>query len=216
MTKNNHKKIDETTELLLRYCEQREYPAKGIIIKEGDPSLDLFYIISGSVTVIAENKNAKEIVLAYLNAGDYFGEIGLFSLPHTHSALVRAKTKCKIAKISYERLQSLHNILPKLLFDIASQLAFRLRRTSRKVIDLAFTDAQGRIARALLDLCKEPDAEIHEDGMQIRVTRKELGRIVGCSREIVGRVLKNLEENNLILTSGKSIVIFDVENDNKN
>lgn len=207
--------MDEATKLLLEHCEQKEYPAKKLIIKEGTPSLDLFYIISGSVTVIAEDKNAKEIVLAYLNDGDYFGEIGLFSYPHTHSALVRAKTNCKIAKISYEHLQSLHNILPKLLFNIASQLAFRLRRTSRKVIDLAFTDAQGRVARALLELCKEPDAKICENGTQIRITRKELGRIVGCSREIVGRVLKNLEENNLILTSGKSIVVFDMANDNK-
>ena len=62
----------------------------------------------------------------------------------------------------------------------------------------------------LLDLCKEPDAMTHPDGMQIRITRQELGRIVGCSREMVGRVLKTLEEQHLISVSGKTIVVFGV------
>ena len=53
-------------------------------------------------------------------------------------------------------------------------------------------DVSGHVARALLDLCKESDAMIHPSGMQIRVTHQELGRIVGYSREMVGRVLKNL------------------------
>ena len=83
-----------------------------------------------------------------------------------------------------------------------------LRRTSRKVGHLAFMDVTGRIARTLLDLTNEPDAMTHPEGMQIRITRQELGRIVGCSREMVGRVLKTLEEQNLITASGKTIVVF--------
>ena len=69
-------------------------------------------------------------------------------------------------------------------------------------------DVTGRVARALLDLSKEPDAMTHPDGMQIRITRQELGRIVGCSREMVGRVLKNMEEQGLIDVAGKTIVVF--------
>jgi CRP/FNR family cyclic AMP-dependent transcriptional regulator len=69
-------------------------------------------------------------------------------------------------------------------------------------------DVTGRVARTLIDLCKEPDAMTHPDGMQIRITRQELGRIVGCSREMVGRVLKSLEEQDLISASGKTIVVF--------
>ncbi len=81
---------------------------------------------------------------------------------------------------------------------------------NRKIGDLAFMDVSGRVARSLLDLCKEPDAMTHPDGMQIRITRQELGRIVGCSREMVGRVLKTLEEQHLISVSGKTIVVFGV------
>ena len=86
-------------------------------------------------------------------------------------------------------------------------MALRLRRTSGMVGRLAFMDVAGRVARTLLDLCKEPDAMTHPDGMQIRITRQELGRIVGCSREMVGRVLKSLEDQNLITATGKTIVV---------
>ena len=192
----------------LEHCHMKTYPAKSIIIKEGETSSELFFIISGSVTVMVEDQNGREIVLAYLNPGDFFGEIGMFDEEHIRSAIVRAKTKCEIAKISYERLKTLQTLYPDLLFLIASQMALRLRKTSGKVRDLAFTDVQGRVARTLLDLCKEPDAMTHPDGMQIRITRQELGKIVGCSREMVGRVLKSLEEEHLISVSGKTIVVF--------
>ena len=202
--------IDQKTLIsrFLEHCHQKQYPAKSVIIKEGDPSYELYYIISGSVTVQVEDLKGREIVLAYLNPGDFFGEIGLFDDAHKRTAYVRAKTKCEIAKISYERLKSLQPLFPDLLFSIASQLAIRLRKTSSKVRDLAFTDVQGRVARTLLDLCKEPDAMTHPDGMQIKITRQELGRIVGCSREMVGRVLKSLEEDHLISVAGKTIVVF--------
>lgn len=200
---------DSITSRFLEHCHHKTYTPKQLIIKEGDPSYDLFYIISGSVTVMIEDVKGNEIVLAYLNAGEFFGEIGLFEEGHDRTAFVRAKSKSDIAKISYEKLQNLHSIFPNLLFSIASQMAIRLRRTSRKVSDLAFTDVKGRVARTLLDLCKEPDAMTHPDGMQIRITRQELGRIVGCSREMVGRVLKSLEEDDhLISVSGKTMVIF--------
>jgi CRP/FNR family cyclic AMP-dependent transcriptional regulator len=192
----------------LDHCHRRQYPSKSTIIRQGDPSKDLYYIIEGSVTVLLEDKRGHEIVLAYLNPGDFFGEIGLFNENLSRSALVRARTHCEIASISYDRLKNMSSIFPDLLFAIASQLAMRLRRTNRKVGDLAFMDVSGRVARALLDLCKEPDAMTHPDGMQIRITRQELGRIVGCSREMVGRVLKILEEQHLITARGKTIVVF--------
>jgi len=199
---------DNVTERFLEHCHRKSYPSKQLIIREGDPSTDLYYIISGSVSVQVEDKKGREIVLAYLNPGDFFGELGLFDETHKRSAFVRAKEKCDIAQISYERMKGLSEIFPDLLFAIASQLAIRLRKTSRKVSDLALTDVKGRVARALLELCKEPAAMTHPDGMLVRITRQELGRIVGCSREMVGRVLKDLEDEHLITVSGKSIVVF--------
>ncbi|WP_191902190.1 helix-turn-helix domain-containing protein, partial [Pseudomonas viridiflava] len=97
---------------------------------------------------------------------------------------------------------------PDILYALGGQMADRLRNTTRKVGDLAFLDVTGRVARTLLDLCKQPDAMTHPDGMQIKITRQEIGRIVGCSREMVGRVLKALEEQSLIDVKGKTMVVY--------
>jgi CRP/FNR family cyclic AMP-dependent transcriptional regulator len=187
---------------------RRTFPAKTVIINAGDYSDELYYLVKGSVSVLIEDDDGHEIVLAYLNEGDFFGEIGMFDEKRERSAWVRARTQCEVAQISYDRLRSLSAELPEVLYAMLAQLALRLRNTSRKVGDLAFMDVSGRVARALLDLCKQPDALTHPDGMQIRITRQELGRIAGCSREMVGRVLKNLEEETLISVSGKTIVVF--------
>ncbi len=198
----------EPIQKFLEHCHRKQYPAKSTIIRQGDPSHELYYVVKGSVTVLLEDEEGRELVLAYLNPGDFFGEIGLFNEHVNRTALVRAKSVCDIAQISYDKIKSIPTVFPDLVFAIASQLATRLRRMNRKVGDLAFMDVSGRVARALLELCKEPDAMTHPDGMQIRVTRQELGRIVGCSREMVGRVLKTLEEQHLLSVSGKTIVVF--------
>jgi len=197
-----------TIERFLEHCHRRQYPSKSLVIYAGDKPDVLYYIVEGSVSVLIEDENGREIVLAYLNAGDFFGEMGLFGEESNRSAFVRAKTKCELAEISYARFRQLSEKDPSILFELASQMALRLRRTSQKVGNLAFMDVTGRIARTLMDLSKEPDAMTHPEGMQIRITRQELGRIVGCSREMVGRVLKNLEEQGLITASGKTIVVF--------
>lgn len=191
----------------LEHCHRRRYPAKSVIIYAGDPPDVLYYIVQGSVTVVIEDDDGREMVLAYLNRGDFFGEMGLFDAEKHRSAWIRARTQCEVAEISYTRFRQLAKEDPDILFALASQMAFRLRRTSNMVSRLAFMDVTGRVARTLLDLSKEPDAMTHPDGMQIRITRQELGRICGCSREMVGRVLKSLEQQNMISAKGKTIVV---------
>ncbi len=202
-----------TMERFLEHCHRRRYPAKSLIIYAGDIPDVLYYIVAGSVTVLIEDDEGREIVLAYLNAGDFFGEMGLFGHESNRSAYVRARTQCELAEISYSKFRQIANEQSDILFELASQMALRLRRTSRKVGHLAFMDVTGRIARTLLDLCNEPDAMTHPDGMQIRITRQELGRIVGCSREMVGRVLKNMEDQELITVKGKTIVVLGAHRD---
>jgi CRP/FNR family cyclic AMP-dependent transcriptional regulator len=196
-----------TLDRFLEHCHRRRYPAKSVIIYAGDKPDVLYYIVEGSVTVLIEDSDGREIVLAYLNPGDFFGEMGLFDETN-RSAWVRTRNQCELAEISYARFRQLAEEDASILFALATQMAARLRKTSRKVGDLAFMDVTGRVARTLLDLCKEPDAMTHPDGMQIRITRQEIGRIVGCSREMVGRVLKALEEQGLISVKGKTIVVF--------
>jgi CRP/FNR family cyclic AMP-dependent transcriptional regulator len=195
-------------ERFLEYCHRRQFPAKTTIIYAGDTPDSLYYIIDGSVSVIIEEDDGREIVLAYLNPGDFFGEMGLFEHQHYRSAWVKARVDCELGEISYTRFRQLAREDPELLFELASQMALRLRETSRKVGQLAFLDVTGRVARTLLDLCQQPDALTHPEGRQIRITRQELARLVGCSREMAGRVLKSLEEQNLIFVKGQLIVVY--------
>jgi CRP/FNR family cyclic AMP-dependent transcriptional regulator len=198
----------QSLDKFLEHCHKRHYPAKSTIIYADDKPDVLYYILDGSVTVLIEDDEGHEIVLAYLNKGDFFGEMGLFDEQRNRSAWVRARSSCELAEISYAKFRQLANEHSDIVFAMSSQMAARLRETSRKVSDLAFMDVSGRVARTLLDLCKQPDAMTHPDGMQIRITRQEIGKIVGCSREMVGRVLKSMEEQALISVKGKTIVVF--------
>jgi CRP/FNR family cyclic AMP-dependent transcriptional regulator len=199
--------IDHVEEFL-SHCHRRKYPAKSTIIYAGDQGDTLYYIVKGSVSVVIEDENiGKEIILAYLNPGDFVGEMGLFD-QEERSAWIRTKTECEVGEISYGKFIELSTQRPEFLFAVSKQVVQRLRDTTRKVGDLAFLDATGRVARTLLNLCTEPDAMTHPDGMQIKITRQEIGRIVGCSREMVGRVLKDLEQRGLVSIAGKTMVVF--------
>ena len=89
--------VDPSIEKLLAHCHRRVFSSKAAIIRQGDPAGELYYIISGSVTVLLEDDKGHEIVLAYLNPGDFFGEIGLFNEYASRSALVRARSQTEIA-----------------------------------------------------------------------------------------------------------------------
>ncbi|PKM10647.1 MAG: cAMP-activated global transcriptional regulator CRP [Gammaproteobacteria bacterium HGW-Gammaproteobacteria-3] len=197
----------------LRLCHTRSYPAKTAIIRPGDFGDNLYFIIEGSVSIGIEDEDGRELILAYLNKHEFIGEIGVFKQTEAREVCATTRTPCQLAEIGYDRLRQalkkeLLEFAPDILGMLGEQLASRLLITSRKFRDLAFMDVEGRIARTLLDLSKEPDAITHPDGMQLRITRQEIGRIVGCSREMAGRVLKELEDKGLITAHGKTIVVF--------
>lgn len=198
-------------EKLLAQGQRHRFAAKTTLIAAGDRDDTLSLILKGSATVMIEAEEGRELVIAYLNAGDFFGELGLFQSAHgaqAHDAWVRARTECEVVQISYTAFRELAQQEPDMLYAVGGQMAQRLRDTTRKVGDLAFFDVTGRVARCLLDLCKQPDAMTHPDGMQIKITRQEIGRIVGCSREMVGRVLKDLEERSVVHVKGKTMVVY--------
>ena len=200
-----------SVEAFLRHCQRQDYKAKSVIMRQGEQSDSLYLILDGSVSVMVEDEadHDHKMVVSYLNPGDFFGEMGLFAEEEeVRSAMIMAKTQCEVAEISYERFHQIRSQFPDILFAIARQMGVRLRQTTRKLKDLAFVDVSGRIAQTLLDLCKEPDAMTHPDGMQIKITRQELGKIVGCSREMAGRVLKTLEQDGLVSVAGKTMVVF--------
>ncbi|MDO9139727.1 MAG: cAMP-activated global transcriptional regulator CRP [Methylobacter sp.] len=215
MTINAHKTpYKEALEQLLRFCHIKKYPAKTTIIRPGDTGDRLYFIVNGSVSVcVEEAEGGHELILAYLNKNEFIGEIGIFKATVPRKVSVKTRSECHLAEISYDRFRQIlrkelqeHSV--DLFFMIGEQLSSRLLTTSRNLCDLAFMDVEGRIARTLLDLCKSPDAITHPDGMQLHISRQEISRMVSCSREMAGRVLKELENKKLITAHGKTIVVF--------
>lgn len=203
-----HKQEIDGLDGFLAISHRRRFARRSTLISAGAESNSLFYLVKGSVTVSIEDEDGHEMVVAYLNEGAFFGEMGLFDEISRRSAWVKAKTDVEVAEVSYPSFMELTEKDSRLLYVLGNQVAVRLRNTTRKVGDLAFMDVTGRVARTLLDLCREPDAMTHPDGMQIKVTRQEIARIVGCSREMVGRVLKDLEEQGLVTATGKTMVVY--------
>lgn len=200
--------IDSTIQWFLSHCHTYKYPSKINLIQHNNKTDTLYYIVKGSVSVLIQDKNGKEMILAYLNQGEFVGELGLFGDKQECNTWIRTKTTCEISEISYQKFYKLIQINHEILIYLTSQIAHRLQMTSKKVANLAFLDVTERIAQTLLNLAKQPNAITHPDGMQIKITRQEIGQIAGCSRETVGRILKILANQNRISAHGKTIVIY--------
>lgn len=201
-----------TIERFIAQCHRRKYPSRTDIFNPGDPANTLYFIISGSVSIIAREDDERELVLGYIGPGEFIGEMGLFVETQQRGVALRTRTACELAEISYERLQALllaqANDATRLLFSIGAQISQRLLDTSRKAGRLAFLDVSDRIYRTLFDLSREPEAMTHPMGTQLRVSRQELARLVGCSREMAGRVLKKLQADGKLHARGKTVVVY--------
>mgnify|MGYP000262073219 FL=1 len=204
---------DVALSAFLSHTHKHRYPAKTDVFRPGDPASTLFYVISGSLTINTEEPDGRELVLGYVNPGEFIGEMGLFFKVNRREVVLRTKGPCELAEIGYDLLRYLfsHQLFqegPKIMFAIGAQISKRLLETSRKASRLAHLDVANRILRTLHDLSREPDAIRHPDGMQLKVSRQELARITGCSREMAGRVLKQLQQKNLLTARGKTVILF--------
>ncbi|HTM70026.1 MAG TPA: cAMP-activated global transcriptional regulator CRP [Luteimonas sp.] len=200
-------------ERFLGYCHRRRYPPRTEVFRPGDPAGTLYYVISGSTSIITEEDDGRELALGYFGAGEFVGEMGLFIESDRREVILRTRVPCELAEIGYDKLYQLFAgplvaDAPKLLWAIGAQLSRRLLDTSRKAGRLAFLDVTDRIVRTLHDLTREPEAMTHPQGTQLRISRQELSRLVGCSREMAGRVLKKLEADGSLHAHGKTIVLY--------
>lgn len=197
----------------LAHCHRRRYPPRTEVFRPGDPAGTLYFVVNGSVSIITEEDDGRELVLGYFGNGEFVGEMGLFIESDVREVILRTRTQCELAEISYERLYQLFDgtlsqDATQIVYAIGSQLSRRLLDTSRKAGRLAFLDVTDRIIRTLHDLTREPEAMSHPQGTQLRVSRQELARLVGCSREMAGRVLKKLQLDGKLHARGKTVVLY--------
>lgn len=194
----------------LSHCREREFGAGAMIIAAADLPDRIYYLVSGSVEVMIEDDEGHEMILAYLNRGHFFGEMGYFDRDtRSRSAWVRARSDVRVAEMGYGAFAELAARHIDLVIELTTQMALRLFGTDAKLGNLAFLDVKGRVAHALIDLCREPDAEATSGGWLLSVTRPQIARLVGCSREMVWRVLKTLQSEGLIFDVEEGIVVRD-------
>jgi len=208
-TDNKQSIIDK----FLQICRQKRYTKKSLIIRPGDSPDALYYILEGSLTISMPDENGRDYVLTNLKPGDFIGEIGLFVQTPQRSVYIQAKTDCVVAKVSYALLwNALENELKDIALDflriIGSNLSTRLLQRDRKVFNMSSQDVLGRISHTLEDLCSDPNALPHPLGTKLNITRSELGRMAGCSREMASKTLKVLKERGIIGSEGRSIIVL--------
>jgi len=191
-------------------ANKRSYPPKQSILHAGEVPQSIYLILEGSVSAVVHDDEEREMVLAYLNPGEFFGEMCLFPEQKTRTAEIRTRTRTLVAEIGYESFRRIIREHPEIMLKLAGQLAARLKATTQRLTDLAFLDVQGRVAHEILNLCRLPDAQPHPRGTLVRISRQELARIVGCSREMAGRVLKKLSDEGTVAVQGRSIVVLGV------
>jgi CRP-like cAMP-binding protein len=164
-----------------------------LIVESGKKSNALFIILNGRAHVVAADGRGKEAILANLKQGDYIGEMSLID-NQPHSASVRAEVQTDVLVLGRTQFA---RILPEnaaMTYAIMRVLVQRLRHADRKIESLALMDVYGRVAGALLEL-----ADVDTNGVTfIKVSRQNIAKAVGASREMVSRVMKDLEEKGYI------------------
>lgn len=175
------------------------------MIREKDAAQSLMFLIQGKARVSLTGNDGKEVVLAHLHAGDFFGEIALLT-GQKRSADVTAMESCSLLTLSQEDFEAHAREHSGLVYSLLKDLAFRLKDASSKIGDLALLDVYRRVASTLFDLSEE-ELGVDQRKIQKRPTHNELAAMVGTSREMVTRALKNLEADGHITVEGKTITL---------
>lgn len=184
---------------------KRRFRRGELVVEQGRKSNALFILLNGRARVLTSDTRGREVILAVLEAGDYVGEMSLID-NDPHSATVRAEIQTDMLVL---QRSDFARCLPEnstLSYAILRGLVRRLRNADRQIESLALLDVYGRVARTLLDM-----AETDAAGVQIirhKVSRQDMAKVVGASREMVSRVMKDLEERGVIETQDNGSVII--------
>ena len=96
-----------TIERFLGYCHRRRYPPRTEVFRPGDPAGTLYYVISGSTSIITEEDDGRELALGYFGSGEFVGEMGLFIESDRREVILRTRVPCELAEIGYDKLYQL-------------------------------------------------------------------------------------------------------------
>ena len=184
---------------------KRRFKRGETIVEQGKTSNALFILLNGRARVISTNSRGREVILAVLEPGHHAGEMSLID-SEPHSATVRAETQTDVLMLGSEEFAHCLRENPSMAYAVMRSLVQRLRHASRRIETLALMDVYGRVARALLEFAA--DAGAGEMVIQKKISRQDIAKMIGASREIVSLVMKELEENGLIQTQENGSILI--------
>jgi CRP-like cAMP-binding protein len=202
---------DGETDAILAHTRVAKYAEGDQIFSKGDPGDSMMAVLKGRVSISAPSDDGRTVVLTTMHDGDVFGEIALLD-GKERTADVTALTDCEVLVVPRRSLLGLLERRPDICIDLMLVLCERLRRTNEQVEDLAFLDLEARIAKVLMRLSEENDADQSPTkSVGVKISQRALGELVGGSRESVNKHLQDWKRSGLIAIEKGSIVIRDIE-----
>jgi CRP/FNR family cyclic AMP-dependent transcriptional regulator len=183
----------------------RSVPRASIIMAAGDPVDCLYIVITGRLKVMMGEADGKEVILSILGPGEFFGEMGLVD-DSPRSASVVAIEPCELLSVTKRAFRKCLVENTEVAMTVLRVVVRRLREADRKIGSLAMLDVYGRVARLLLDMSEDVNGQMI---VTKRLTKQDIARMVGASREMVTRVMKDLEMSGYFEVRGSTIVLRD-------
>lgn len=191
--------LDEKTLREIReHAVTRRFPKNTIILSEGDETQSLYLIESGRVKFFLSDEEGQEVILNFQEAGDYFGELSLLDgAPRSVSVMTMEPTTLSV--VSRDEFFGYLRTNPDIALSLLQNMAVRMRELSDEVRALALSDVYGRVKRLLTRMARERD-----DGEIIteKMTHQQISQMVGASREMVSRIMKDLVNGGYIEPEG--------------
>jgi CRP/FNR family cyclic AMP-dependent transcriptional regulator len=175
------------------------------IMAGGDATDSLYIVLSGRLKVMMSDSDGKEVILSILGPGEFFGEMGLID-DEPRSASVVTIEPCELLSISKRDFKKCLVENSEMSMAVMRGLVRRLREADRKIGSLALLDVYGRVARLLLDMAENVNGE---KVVTKRLPKQDIAKMIGASREMVSRVMKDLQTGGYIEMRGSNIVLRD-------
>ena len=196
---------DEQLRTLVTVVTRRSAPRASVIMAAGDEIDSLYIVISGRLKVMMGDADGKEVILSLIGPGEFFGEMGLID-DAPRSASVVTIEPCELLSVSKRDFKKCLAENFEMATAVMRSLVRRLREADRKIGSLALLDVYGRVARLLLDMSEDVNGQ---KMVTKRLPKQDIAKMIGASREMVSRVMKDLQMGGYIEMRGSTIVLRD-------
>ena len=186
---------------------EKHYPKNAVVLTEGEMGDSLYLIQSGKVKVFISDQEGREMILKILGPGDFFGEMSMID-KQPRSASITTLEPSVFLVLTHIAFEKCVEKVPRMATMVMRILAQRVREADRKIGTLAMMDVYGRVASTLLELAVNDNGALK---VSERLSQQDLANMVGASREMVNRILKDLAERGFIAVESKSITIINQE-----